>query len=767
MPILRPCLAILVPALLIACPAGARELTIERILAAPDLGGPSLRAPRISPDGRRITFLQGKADNKDQLDLWEHDLSVRRSRLLVDSRELVGRETELSDEEKQRRERQRISALSGIVDYQFAPDGQALLFPLGGDLYYYDLRARRAAAVRRLTTSEAFETDPQISPRGAFVSFIRDQNLWVLDLASGKERALTSDGGGLVSNGVAEFIAQEEMDRNTGYWWSPNDRYVAFTRTDESVVPEYRRFEIDADDVKVQSQRYPAAGTRNALIELKVIDLETGAATSIDLGTERDIYLARVDWFPDSRRLAVQRQSRDQRRLDLLSADIATGATRVLITETSATWVDLNDELTFLKKSSRFIWASSRTGQRHLYLYDLEGNLVRPLTAGDWMVVGDRAARAVQGVDEQRKLVYFMANERSPLERHLYATSLGTSAPAQVRRITDETGWHSVAMATDTRFFLETFSSTERPPRVRVRASDGRELATLIDNALDEKHPYWPYLDHHSPSEFGTLPAADGSTLYYRILKPPHFDATVKYPVIVTVYGGPGVQNVTRSWGRYYEQYLAQRGYIVFTLDNRGSGFRGVAFESPLHLRMGQVEVADQVRGVEYLRTLPHVDARRVGIFGWSYGGYMTLMCLLNAPDYFQAGVSGAPVTDWRLYDTHYTERYLGQPLVNAAGYEASAVMPHAGNLRAPLLVMHGMADDNVLFSHSTRLFGALQKLNKPFDVMTYPGSKHGLLRHTDTGLHGYTMVTRFFEEHLRGKQDAPAVAHQPEDRSP
>jgi dipeptidyl-peptidase-4 len=747
-----------VPALLLARPTIARELTIERILAAPDLSGPSLRAPQISPDGRRVTFLQGASDNKDQLDLWEYDLAARRSQLLVDSRELLGSKTELSAEEKQRRERQRISALSGIVDYQFAPEGNALLFPLGGDLYYYDLRAKRRAAMRRLTSSEAFETDARISPRGGFVSFIRDQNLWVLDLASGKERALTSDGGGTISNGMAEFIAQEEMDRHTGYWWSPDDRYIAFTRIDESVVPEYRRFEIEADDVKVQTQRYPAAGTRNVLIELKVIEVASGAVTHIDLGPERDIYLARVDWFPGSRRLAVQRQTRDQRRLELLAADINTGAMRVLITETSASWVELNDELTFLKKSPRFIWASSRTGFRHLYLYDLDGNLVRPLTAGNWMVVGDRGARAVQGVDETRKRVYFTANERSPLERHLYVTSLTTGTPEQVRRVTDEKGWHSVVMSADARFFLETYSSSERPPRVSLRDTEGRELAMLIANALDQAHPYWPYLDHHSVAEFGTLPAADGQTLYYRLLKPPHFDVTAKHPVIVTVYGGPGVQNVTNAWGRYYEQYLAQRGYVVFTLDNRGSGERGVAFESPLHLRMGQVEVADQVRGVEYLRTLPYVDARRIGIFGWSYGGYMTLMCLLTAPDYFQAGVSGAPVTDWRLYDTHYTERYLDQPDENATGYEASAVMPHVPTLRAPLLVMHGMADDNVLFVHSTRLFTVLQKLNKPFDAMTYPGSKHGLLRHADTGLHGYTMVARFFDEHLRNT-DRQAVA--------
>ena len=735
----------------------ARELTIERILRRRISSGPSLRAPQISPDGQRVTFLQGKADNKDQLDLWEYDLvggahgcwSTRTSWSTANP-SCPTRKSSAANVNGSRRSR-------GIVDYQFAPDGGALLFPLGGDLYYYDLRARRAKAVRRLTASDAFETDPRISPRGGYVSFIRDQDLWVLDLASGQERALTGDGGGLIANGVAEFIAQEEMDRHTGYWWSPDDRLIAFTRTDESTVPEHRRFEIGADDVEVRTQRYPAAGGRNALVELKVIELASGVVRNIDLGADRDIYLARVDWFPDSRRLAVQRQSRDQKRLDLLSAEVATGTTRVLITETSSTWVDLHDELTFLNKSPRV----------HLGVEPQWLSAPLSLRPG-WAAGAPAHRRGVDGrgrsrcarrpaVDEQRKLVYFMANERSPLERHLYVTSLLTSAPQQARRITEETGWHRVVMSNGATFFLETFSSPERPPRVRLRSADGRPLATLIDNKLDESHPYWPYLDHHSQAEFGTLPAADRQTLYYRMLRPPHFDAKARYPVIVTVYGGPGVQNVDRTWGDYYEQYLAQRGYVVFTLDNRGSGNRGVTFETVLHSRMGQIEVADQVKGVEFLRTLAYVDASRVGIFGWSYGGYMTLMCLLTAPDYFQAGVSGAPVTDWQLYDTHYTERYLGQPQVNATGYAASAVMPHAENLRAPLLVMHGMADDNVLFTHSTRLFGALQKLNKPFDVMTYPGGKHGLLRHADTGLHGYTMISRFFEQNLPGKTQQPA----------
>ncbi len=532
---------------------------------------------------------------------------------------------------------------------------------------------------------------------------------------------------------MAEFIAQEEMGRNTGYWWSPDERRIAYARVDESAISEQQRLEIDADELSVYTQRYPAAGTRNALVELRSIEFANGTVTRLDLGAETDIYLARVDWLPDSRYVAVQRQSRDQRRLDLLKIDVVSGHARTLLTESSNTWVDLNDELTFLNKSRRFIWASRRSGYQHLYLYDLNGHLIRPLTAGNWMVVGDGGSRALVDVDEARERIYFMANKESPLERHLYVAPLRGKFPPS--RITEEPGWHTVAMSPDHKFFLELYSNPERPPRVQLRRIDGGVIKTLIDNSLNDSHPYAPYRDAHVPTEFGTLQASDGQMLNYQMLKPAHFDPARRYPVIVDVYGGPGVQNVRRTWGpQFFRQVLAQNGYVVFTLDNRGSGFRGVAFESVIHQRMGQIEVADQVEGVKFLQSLPFVDPQRIGVFGWSYGGYMTLMCLLTAPDYFQAGVSGAPVTEWRLYDTHYTERYLGLPQQNAAGYDASSVLPYAAALHVPLLVMHGMADDNVLFTNSTKLFKRLQDLDKPFDVMTYPGSKHSVLRHAGHG---------------------------------
>src|SRR5262245_31811368 len=348
--------------------AGAAMLTIDRIFAAPDLSGASLRSPQISPDGHYVAYLRGGDRNKDRLDLWGYDIRAKKHTLLVDSSQLVPQERALSAEEEARRERQRTSSLSGIIEYQFSPDSQSILVPLGGDLYVYGLRTKEA---RRITQTESFETDARFSPRGRYVSFVRDQNLVIYDLTTGKELAITRDGGGLVSFGMAEFIAQEEMNRTTGYWWAPDEKHIAFVRVDESPVAEVERFEIYADSVKVVKQRYPAAGAKNALVQLFTADIEKPDAPAVpmDLGANTDIYLARVNWFPDGAALAVQRQSRDQKTLTLLRMDVHTGKSAELLTEKSDTWVDINDELTFLEKTPRFIWQSRRSGNRHLYLY--------------------------------------------------------------------------------------------------------------------------------------------------------------------------------------------------------------------------------------------------------------------------------------------------------------------------------------------------------------------------------------------------------------
>ena len=749
--------ALLLLLALICSVASAEKLTIKRMFAAPNLSGAGLRSPRISPDGRLVTYLLGKSEAKGQLDLWAYDIASGKHSMLVDSASLATAGRAMSAEEEQRRERQRSSAFRGIVQYYFSADSQHLLVPLGGDLYVYDLSAAPADAVHRITDTQAYETDARFSPGGRYVSFIRDRNLMVYDLQSGEETAVTAGSSDVVSFAMAEFIAQEEMGRRTGYWWSPDDRRIAYTRVDESPVMEVERFEIKADSVKVVTQRYPAAGTPNARVQLYVTELDSVAldgsdsSVEIDLGEDSDFYLARVDWFPDGDRLAVQKQNRDQKILTLLAVDAESGSTHELLQEHAAAWVDLHDELLFLENSPRFIWASSRSGFRHLYLYENNGQLVRQLTDGDWSVIGTGFTPALKGINEKDGVIYFMANADTPLERHLYSASLDGSEP---KRLTAPGGWHSVTLSKDSRIFLDRFSTPDRPQSVTLHAIGGESLGVLDANELNEKHPYTQYLDEHLPTEFGTLEASDGQTLHYQIVKPRDIVPGQRYPVIVDVYGGPGSQKVRRAWGSstrsnsgFFRQFMAQQGYIVFTLDNRGTGFRGVEFETALHRKMGTVEVEDQVAGVRFLRSLPFVDPQRIGVFGWSYGGFMALMCVMQAPDMFAAAVAGAPVIDWRLYDTHYTERYMGTPQDNIDGYAASNVLMHADGLQGDLLVMHGMADDNVLFTNSTALFKHLQDLDKPFQIMAYPGSKHGLLRFPKTGPHAYAMVKRFFDQ--------------------
>lgn len=725
------------------------ELTIDRLFDAPALAGPAVVGLKISPDAARVTYLQGKPADKDRLDLWEYDIREGCARMLVDSQALAAAGEELSDEELSRRERQRTAALSGILEYSFAPSGRALLFPLGGHLYYFDLTKPAQSAVWEIDHADSFASDAAFSPAGGYVAFVREQNLHVYDIAKVHGRALTTDGGGPIKNGMAEFVAQEEMDRTTGYWWAPDDRHIAFARVDESPVKVTERFEIAADNVATFAQRYPAAGGPNVTVRLGVTDVQSGVITWIDLGNESDIYLARVDWLPNGKTLAIQRQSRNQRRLDLLFADIDTGRTRVLLTETSNTWIDLHKELTFLKGSREFIWSSSRDGYQHLYLYDDEGHLLRQLTAGEWNV-DDFRTRAIKGIDEKNRLVYFTATEKSPTERHFYSTSLDTQQPHSVSRISQEDGLHGITLSPEVSFYIDHFTSSTQPPQVTLHAADGKILSVLLENRLNAQHPDAPYLADNSVPKFGTLAAADGQTLYYRLYTPPRFDPAKRYPAIVDVYGGPGVQRVLDNWtGSSFTQILTRAGYVVFQLDNRGTAFRGTAFQAPLHGKLGDIEVADQVHGARWLGSQGFVDPARIGVWGWSYGGYMTLMLMFKAPQVFRAGVAGAPVTDWTLYDTHYTERYLDRPQDNAGGYAASSALSYAKDMKGKLLVMHGMADDNVLFLHSTKLFRKLQDLGKPFDVMVYPGAKHSLTRQHD-GRHAYGTIKRFFDENLR-----------------
>ncbi len=746
---------LLATAMTLAPAAHAEKLTLEAITGGAPLSGPSLMKPAIAPDGSRVTFLRGKDSDRFQLDLWEYHVADGEARLLVDSAVVLPGDEELSDEEKARRERQRIAAFRGIVEYQWAPDSQSLLFPLGGELYLYDLRERAANPVRKLTSGTGFATDPRLSPGGKFVGFVRERNLWVIELASGRELQLTDDGGDAIGNGVAEFVADEEMGRHTGYWFAPDDSAVAFARIDESPVPVQKRYEMYADRTEVVEQFYPAAGDPNVRISLHVADLASMRAgkpgvdrpakleiADVDLGAEADIYLARVQWRAPGV-LTFQRQTRDQRRLELIEATLASGRQRVLVTETSDTWVPLHDGLRFLA-DGRFLWISERSGFEHLQLHGADGAFERALTQGEWVV------DALLGVDEAAGLAYVAGTLDSPLEKHVYAVPLAGGEP---RRLTSAPGMHEAAFSANAAVFVDLWSNPAMPPQTELYKADGTKLATLVANDLaDPAHPYAPFRAAHRPAEFGTLEAADGTPMHYSLLKPEGFDPAKRYPVVVFVYGGPAAQTVTRAWpGRadaLFNQYLAQRGYVVFSLDNRGTPRRGAKFGGALYGRQGTVEVEDQVVGVDFLRTQPWVDPARIGVHGWSNGGYMTLMLLAKASDRYACGVAGAPVTDWALYDTHYTERYMDHPARNPDGYREASVFSHLDGLRSKLLLVHGMADDNVLFTNSTKLMSELQKRGTPFELMTYPGAKHGLSG--ADALHRYRLAEDFFDRCLR-----------------
>jgi dipeptidyl-peptidase-4 len=420
-----------------------------------------------------------------------------------------------------------------------------------------------------------------------------------------------------------------------------------------------------------------------------------------------------------------------------------TGKQRTLVTETSQTWVPLHSHLRFLP-DGRFVWSSERSGFQHLELRDRDGKLLNPITSGDWTVDD------VYAVDPAAGLVYFGATKDSPIERHVYVAPL---AGGEVRKISDAHGMHSATFAPGAKTWIDYWSSTSTPPQIELRNADGTLVAKLLENnPADPAHPYAPYLAAHRPVEFGTLTAADGKTpLHYSLIKPLGFDPAKKYPVMVYVYGGPAVQTVLDQWpGRgdhWLSQYFAQHGYVVFSLDNRGTPRRGRDFGAALFRHQGTVEVADQAAGVDFLRTLPYVDGDRIGVHGWSNGGYMTLLLLSRAPDHYTCGAAGAPVTDWALYDTHYTERYMDLPAANRDGYRDSTVFAQLAGLRAPLLLVHGMADDNVLFTHSTKLMSALQAAGQPFELMTYPGAKHSL-RGADQ-LHRLRTTDAFFSRCL------------------
>ena len=727
------------------------DLTFERVFASPSLDGPSPRQAKLSPDGRYLTLLRNRENDRERYDLWAYDRESREWSMLVDS-EKLGSGRELSEDEKMQRERARVGSLKGIITYQWASDGEGVLVPLDGDLYL----ARLDGQVVRLTDTEESELNPALSETGAYVSFVRDRRLWVGEVGEESAPITPEETNENVRWGEAEFVAQEEVARLTGYWWSPDDRRIAVERFDESMVGVVTRAAIGATGTRVFDQRYPVAGSENADVELFVMDPDGGNRVKVDLGDFQhpdvytggdptDFYLARVDWAPDGSALYVQRQNRAQTHMDVLRVDPATGDVAPVFAEKAAAddyWINLSDNYRILENGD-LIWWSERDGFGHLYRYSgADGwRTLRQLTRGEFVVT------KLVGVDQSaQRLFYLATSEDDPLEQHVYALDYGSDTIGAPRRLTEKGFTHSATMDGKGQTLLVTRSNDDTPSQIYLANQEGERLAWVEENKLDADHPYAPYLASHRPTQYGQIEAEDGTPLYWEMVTP-ELEPGKRYPVYFYHYSGPGPQIVNRGWDGALRQAIVDKGYIWFALDNRGSNNRGVAFEQPIYRAMGGVEVRDQKAGAEYLKTLAFVDPGKIAIDGWSYGGYMTLKQLQADPGLYAAGISGAPVTNWALYDTHYTERYMGTQQADAAAYKAASAIPNATKISDPLLIIHGMADDNVVFENATAIIAEMQEGNVPFEMMLYPGYTHRVSGE-NISPHRYNTVFRFLESH-------------------
>jgi dipeptidyl-peptidase-4 len=724
----------------------AKALTVERIYSAPSLSGHLTQGIEWAPDSKRISYLTRNGDGRDAAaELWTMDASSGERKVLVGAETLAG----VMQPEKQQTTQATGLGRVNAENYLWAPDGKTILFAGSSNLVLLDLGTMKPKAlVTGRDEADSDIEDPKFSPDGKWVSFARGSNLWVVNIASGETKALTTGGSEEILKGKLDWVYPEELSASTAYWWSPDSKRIAYYEMDERPVTRYPIMDMSSVTGAMQYTRFPQAGEANPIVRVGVVAVSGGETKWMDTGANADVYLARVNWLPDGKRVAIQRLNRAQNKLDLLFVDATSGASRTILTETDKYWLNISDDLYFFVDGKRFLWSNERTGFRHYYIYDISGKELEQVTSGEWGINGTGAfgpgTSSHPQVDEAHGRIYFISNKDNVVETQVYRVSLRDKS---VTRITRDAGTHQPTFAPDSSAFVDVFSTLRIPPRQDLVRIDGTRVAAIDENKIAELAEY-----HLSPAEFVNVTANDGTKLYGVMIKPPNFDASRKYPVLVNVYGGPQAQNVRDIWGDVEALWLdlmSEKGYIIFTLDNRGSYNRGHAFETHVYHHLGKVELEDQVAGVKYLKSLPYVDGSRVGIWGWSYGGFMTLDAMFNAAEVFKVGVAVAPVSDWKLYDTIYTERYMGRPQDNPEGYKEASPGYDSAKLKGQLMLAHGTGDDNVHFANTAEVLNQMIENGRyPAALMIFPGRGHPI-GDAAARIQLFERITEFFLKNL------------------
>ena len=683
-----------------------KPLTIELVTRPQGLLAPGLSCLEWRPGGMEISYVkrQGLGEGAT-LTVYLYDIAGGKERVLLGppNDKIEGERLDLSS-------------------YQWSPGGDALLLQSEKGLWLYNLATGQ---MKSLVKDAALIEDATFSPAGERVAFVQQNNLFALDLRTGLREKLTSDGNENVMNGKLDWVYEEELAiRATGraYQWSPDGKKIAYLRLDDAPVPRYPLTHYLSNHVNLTEERFPQPGDPNPLPSLRVVSLGSSEHKSVwsSIGKFHGVeyFGPWFSWTPDSKAVAFLTLDRAQDELNVYLWDAAANP-RLLLTEKDAHWINSLEPPRFLGDNQRFLWLSERDGWLHLYLYSNDGELQAQLTGGNWMIDRPRFENIpFIGVDERGGWVYFAATNPDPRERHLYRVRLDGSG---LERLSQQPGVHELDLSPDGQFLLDHFSSLHDPPETRLLKADGSSLATLSKETS--------HLDDYAlgKTELVEVKAADGATLYARLVKPPDFDPARKYPVIIEVYGGPQFQLVQNRWGvtSLRDHLFAEQGFILWSLDNRGSWGRGHAWESRVFKELGRYELEDQLAGVAYLKSLPYVDPTQIGITGWSYGGYMTLYALTHAPEVFKCGAAGGPVTDWKFYDSIYTERYMRTPQENPDGYKTASPLEAADKLKAKVLLMHGTDDDNVHLQNTLNFVEALVKARTPFDLYLQPGEKH------------------------------------------